>query len=235
MPGAFVREAVVASMFKAAVVGAGGQVLAARGDTTLAGGWASVTKICTALALLVANGPFAEPYAHALHAALGPMSVQHWINDGLMAGFFLLVGLEIKREALDLARKAPGSPLHGLRPADLRAIRSGLFRADVPAGAEHAGETYAAILVRAGRGYLEARTGSDNRFRAAVGQARFMAGFLNDRRKWVRAATGAHFCEVTVDEDTGEVFVAESGAAGYVTKSAFGPDRLEAAWSAATG
>lgn len=39
----------------------------------------------------------------------------------------------------------------------------------------------------------------------------------------------------TYDEDAGEVFVAESGAAGYVTKSAFGPDRLEAAWSAATG
>jgi DNA-binding NarL/FixJ family response regulator len=37
----------------------------------------------------------------------------------------------------------------------------------------------------------------------------------------------------TYDEDAGEAFLAESGAAGYVTKSAFGPDRLEAAWSAA--
>ena len=37
----------------------------------------------------------------------------------------------------------------------------------------------------------------------------------------------------TYDEDAGETFVAESGAAGYVTKSAFGPDLLEAAWSAA--
>jgi DNA-binding NarL/FixJ family response regulator len=34
----------------------------------------------------------------------------------------------------------------------------------------------------------------------------------------------------TYDEDSGEQFVAESGAAGYVTKSAFGPDRLTAAW-----
>jgi DNA-binding NarL/FixJ family response regulator len=37
----------------------------------------------------------------------------------------------------------------------------------------------------------------------------------------------------TYDEEAGVGFVAESGAAGYVTKSAFGPDRLEAAWSAA--
>ncbi len=37
----------------------------------------------------------------------------------------------------------------------------------------------------------------------------------------------------TYDEDAGEHFVAESGAAAYVTKSAFGPERLEDAWSAA--
>lgn len=37
----------------------------------------------------------------------------------------------------------------------------------------------------------------------------------------------------TYDEDAGKEFVAESGAAAYVTKSAFGPDRLEDVWSAA--
>ena len=37
----------------------------------------------------------------------------------------------------------------------------------------------------------------------------------------------------TYDEDAGEHFVAESGASGYVTKSAFGPDLLEVLWSAA--
>ena len=37
----------------------------------------------------------------------------------------------------------------------------------------------------------------------------------------------------TYDEDDGEQFVAESGAAAYVTKSAFGPDRLEEVWSSA--
>ncbi|KQZ15101.1 sodium:proton antiporter [Mesorhizobium sp. Root554] len=57
--------------------------------------------VAAALALIVANSPLAEPYFAALHAYLGPLSIQHWINDGLMAVFFLLVGLEIKREVLD--------------------------------------------------------------------------------------------------------------------------------------
>ena len=39
----------------------------------------------------------------------------------------------------------------------------------------------------------------------------------------------------TYDEDAGAHFVAESGAAGYVTKSAFGQDRLQEAWRAASG
>ena len=53
------------------------------------------------LALVTANSPIAPAYFETLHAYLGPLSVQHWINDALMALFFLLVGLEIKREVLD--------------------------------------------------------------------------------------------------------------------------------------
>ena len=53
------------------------------------------------LAILIANSPLAEAYFHGLHVYLGPLSIQHWINDALMAVFFLLVGLEIKREMLD--------------------------------------------------------------------------------------------------------------------------------------
>ena len=53
---------------RAAVVGPGGEVLAARGDTTLAGDWASVTKILTALAVLVA----VEEETIALDEPAGP-------------------------------------------------------------------------------------------------------------------------------------------------------------------
>jgi Na+:H+ antiporter, NhaA family len=53
------------------------------------------------LALIVANSPWSEAYFHALHVYLGPLSLQHWINDALMALFFLMVGLEIKREIVD--------------------------------------------------------------------------------------------------------------------------------------
>jgi len=59
--------------------------------------------------MIVANSPLASDYFHLLHfetgpviaPKLGPMSVHLWINDALMAVFFFVVGLEIKREVLD--------------------------------------------------------------------------------------------------------------------------------------
>jgi len=52
----------------------------------------------TLLAVLVANSPLHSTYDHILHRHVVGLSVQHWINDGLMALFFLLVGMEIKQE-----------------------------------------------------------------------------------------------------------------------------------------
>ncbi|MBC7656633.1 MAG: Na+/H+ antiporter NhaA, partial [Frankiaceae bacterium] len=56
---------------------------------------------CTLFSLIVANSAFGPGYNHFWHLPVGGMGLQHWINDGLMAVFFLLVGLEIKRELLD--------------------------------------------------------------------------------------------------------------------------------------
>lgn len=68
-------------------------------DSEAAGG--IILMVAAALALIVANSPLAGTYFSVLHAYLGPLSLLHWVNDGLMAVFFLLVGLEIKREMLD--------------------------------------------------------------------------------------------------------------------------------------
>lgn len=55
----------------------------------------------SALALAVANTFLGAAYGEVLHVRLVRLEVLHWINDGLMALFFLLVGLEIKREVME--------------------------------------------------------------------------------------------------------------------------------------
>ena len=85
-------------------------------ETESAGGL--VLLAAAAVALIWANSPFSSSYralwATDLSIRLGPyliaMDLRHWINDGLMAIFFFVVGLEIKREVvvgeLSTARKA---------------------------------------------------------------------------------------------------------------------------------
>lgn len=65
-----------------------------------------VLIFCTIISLIVANSPVGESYIHFWHKKIGisflnfdlHYSIEHWINDGLMTIFFLLVGLEIERE-----------------------------------------------------------------------------------------------------------------------------------------
>jgi Na+:H+ antiporter, NhaA family len=65
-----------------------------------------VLLACTVVALVLANSPFSASYLHLWETDVGfhigslrvSHSLHHWINDGLMALFFFVVGLEVKRE-----------------------------------------------------------------------------------------------------------------------------------------
>lgn len=59
---------------------------------------AIILLLSAALAMVVANSPLSSSYFDVLDTHVAGMSVHHWINDALMAVFFLMVGLEIKRE-----------------------------------------------------------------------------------------------------------------------------------------
>lgn len=54
-----------------------------------------------ALGFMLANSIWAQDYETILHSKMAGLDVLHWVNDGLMALFFLLVGLEIKREMIE--------------------------------------------------------------------------------------------------------------------------------------
>lgn len=59
-----------------------------------------VLMAAAAIGMVVANSALAGNYTASLHTKVAGLDVLHWINDALMALFFLLVGLEIKREIL---------------------------------------------------------------------------------------------------------------------------------------
>lgn len=57
-----------------------------------------ILLICTAFSLLISNSSFSESYFAIWHHTIANHSFEHWINDGLMAIFFLMIGLELERE-----------------------------------------------------------------------------------------------------------------------------------------
>ena len=57
--------------------------------------------ICVIVSLMIANSSLGDDFQNVLDYPIGPYSTSLWINDGLMAIFFLLVGLEIKRELIE--------------------------------------------------------------------------------------------------------------------------------------
>lgn len=57
--------------------------------------------IAAALAIIVANSPLQPFYDSFFSSYVAGLSVSHWINDGLMAIFFFLIGLEVKRELIE--------------------------------------------------------------------------------------------------------------------------------------
>lgn len=59
-----------------------------------------VLAFCAVVAMVVANSSLSSVYFDFLHFYVLGLSVEHWINDGLMAIFFFVVGLEIKREVV---------------------------------------------------------------------------------------------------------------------------------------
>ena len=54
--------------------------------------------VCTLISLMLANSPIGAEYLSLWQLPVGGLVLEHWINDGLMAIFFLLIGLELERE-----------------------------------------------------------------------------------------------------------------------------------------
>ena len=99
---------------------------------------------------------------------------------------------KLKKSVLALARRMPDSPLKGRKLAELEARDGGLHH-------RHGGHSYTDILAAAGRDHVEAAYKTN--------MPAFLARTARDLRFRSRAATGAQFCEVRVDPDTGETRV----------------------------
>ncbi len=108
----------------------------------------------------------------------------------------------LRGSLLDFARRDVSSPLFRARLRDIESRRGGLYVKGTTTG-----EAYADILGRAGRPSVEVVLTADLGLRRTLGDLRHLIASTLDGRRWVKAASGAQFCEVRVDCDTGEVRV----------------------------
>jgi len=100
-----------------------------------------ILVLVTVFSLVLANSAWQKDYINFWHFYLGGYSIVHWINDGLMTVFFLLIGLELEREIYhgELSSiKNASLPLFGaiggmLVPAGLFLLLN--FRTDTQSGA----------------------------------------------------------------------------------------------------
>ena len=60
-------------------------------ESSKAGG--IVLILCTLVSLAIANSPLGPAYLGFWHQVVAGLSIEHWINDALMAVFFLLIGV----------------------------------------------------------------------------------------------------------------------------------------------
>jgi NhaA family Na+:H+ antiporter len=65
-------------------------------ESSKAGG--IILIVCTLVSLAIANSSFGPGYLGFWHGYVAGLSIEHWVNDALMAIFFLLIGLELERE-----------------------------------------------------------------------------------------------------------------------------------------
>jgi NhaA family Na+:H+ antiporter len=102
--------------------------------------------ICAVVALGIANSPLSDSYQHLLHTKIGvsagsfefSLSIHHWINDLLMAMFFFVMGLELKRELLVGELSTPAQALLPIMAAIGGMLIPALFYFGINAGTDAA-------------------------------------------------------------------------------------------------
>lgn len=108
-----------------------------------------VLGISVVLALILANSAWADSYHHFLENSFGfqwngksyfDFNLHHWINDGLMAIFFFVVGLELKREIVGGELANPRKAMLPIAAAlGGMAVPAGIYLLFNPSGEAHSG------------------------------------------------------------------------------------------------